>query len=57
MSQDRLKSDELISIIRLKGLSRKRKHRVAEIQADEAEEEIKEYANQQVQNTVRGDNL
>jgi hypothetical protein len=48
------KRDREPAIISLKGNSKTRKHRLAEIQAEEAEEEIKEYdANQQIQDTIR----
>lgn len=42
------------AIIHLKGNSRTRKHRLSELQAREAEEDIKDYASATIQDSVRG---
>jgi len=49
--------DKEPAVISLKGNSRTRKHRLAEIITEEAEEEIKDYANEPLQDSVRGNNL
>ena len=52
MSNDK-RTEREPAIVHLKGNSRTRKHRLAELQTEEAEKEIEEYANQPIQDTIR----
>lgn len=50
------KKQELAEKLQRKS-SRTHKHRIRELEVQDAEEEIKEYASQPLQDTIRGDNL